>query len=145
MFQKNMLWPLQFAITTRHIQFQSIHLLLDTKQIFNENTFVTKMWHKHYTALGSSDLNWIPRSSKIGARQAVEDKSKTIYSRAVFVTACDLRLYQVYCFMPSSLGILFFHGLQHKMTISTYCIHRSLNLMPTIFTRYDSICGTIIV
>ena len=106
MFQKNMLWPLQFAITTRHIQFQSIHLLLDTKQIFNENTFVTKMWHKHYTALGSSDLNWIPRSSKIGARQAVEDKSKTIYSRAVFVTACDLRLYQVYCFMPFCQGFL---------------------------------------
>ena len=50
-------------------------------------TLLSQNSHKHFTALGSSELNWIPRSSKLRARQALEDKSKTIYSRAASAAA----------------------------------------------------------
>ena len=50
-------------------------------------TLLSQNSHKHFTALGSSELNWIPRSSKLGARQALEDKSKTMYSRAASAAA----------------------------------------------------------
>ena len=110
-------------------------------------TLLSQNSHKHFTALGSSELNWIPRSSKLGARQALEDKSKTIYSRAASAAAyvinsiikfivlchfsqgfldCQPNLRYHFCFSSSSLrdlkNVVISRKLCYKVWFGTFVL-----------------------
>ena len=77
------------ASPTSCYKFNSIKIIQHEKQKFNENTFVTKLSQAlHSTWKFRSELN--SKEQQIGARQAVEDKSKTIFARCICSRSCSL-------------------------------------------------------